>query len=174
MSEPACHHLGDDGVFPNSRLPLLVYAGAVAGDAGPEAMEALLQRNGWPPRWRDTVFTYHHYHSTAHEVLGVAAGAATMQFGGPKGDEVRVGVGDVVVIPAGVAHRRVVASADFLVVGAYPPGEEKWDILRGNPQDRPRADERIARLPVPATDPVGGEDGALPRLWRQVSRSAAS
>jgi uncharacterized protein YjlB len=155
----------DDGVFPNSRLPVLLYRGATEGD-GPEALERLFAKNDWPPQWRDTVFTFHHYHSRSHECLGVATGHATLRLGGPHGQEVRVEAGDVVVIPAGVAHQRVVASTDFMVVGAYPPGEEDFDTLRGNPEDRPRADHTIAKLALPKSDPVTGKAGRLVEIWR--------
>jgi len=154
----------DDGTFPNSRLPLLLYRGATAGD-GPEPLEALFEKNGWPPQWRDTVFTFHHYHSRSHECLGVAQGHATLRFGGPAGQEVRVEAGDVVVIPAGVAHQRVVASTDFMVVGAYPPGQDDYDTLRGQPADRPKADENIAQVPMPESDPVDGRGGRLAAAW---------
>src|SRR5690606_35770225 len=104
----------DDGVFPNSRLPLLLYAGALAPEtASAESMEAMLRAGGWVPAWRSGIFDYHHYHSTAHEVLGVAAGAARLMLGGPQGREFAVAAGDVIVIPAGVAHRRLSASAGF-------------------------------------------------------------
>lgn len=156
----------DDGTFPNSRLPLLVYKAAIAlADASPEAFEALFDRHRWPPQWRASVFTYHHYHSTAHEVLGIASGEATLMLGGPEGREFAVSAGDVIVIPAGVAHRRLVSSADFLVVGGYPPGQ-KWDLLRGGPDDRPMADQNIAKVPLPHTDPVGGDSGGVVSDWR--------
>lgn len=155
----------DDGVFPNSRLPVLIYR-SVVSDGGPEALERLFKRNGWPPQWRDTVFTFHHYHSRSHECLGVATGHATLRLGGPEGQVVRVDAGDVVMIPAGVAHQRVVASADFMVVGAYPPGQENFDTLRGNREDRPKADETIAEVPKPESDPVEGSSGSLLELWR--------
>jgi uncharacterized protein YjlB len=155
----------DDGVFPNSPLPLLIYPSALAEDeASPAAMEKLFARNGWPPQWRSSVFDYHHYHSTAHECLGIASGEAVLMLGGPYGRLFDVAAGDVIVIPAGVAHRWISASADFLVVGAYPPGQD-WDLLRGGPEDRPKADENIARVPLPETDPVEGQGGALVRVW---------
>lgn len=165
MADIERHIFADDGTFPNSRLPALIYRGATAGD-GPDTLERLFKSNGWPPQWRATVFTFHHYHSRSHECLGVATGNATLRLGGPQGQEVRVNAGDVVVIPAGVAHQRVVASPDFLVVGAYPPGQEDCDTLRGNPGDRPRADENIAAVAMPQSDPVEGSTGTLLELWR--------
>jgi uncharacterized protein YjlB len=162
--EPQAIVFDDDGAFPNSRLPVLVYRAAIpAADA--EAFERRFRDNGWVPLWRDGVFPYHHYHSTAHEALGVAAGSATLQLGGPNGAEIRIEAGDGLVIPAGVAHRRITASPDFLLVGAYPPGQEDWDIIRGTAADRPAADRRIAELALPPSDPVAGPNGALTRIW---------
>jgi uncharacterized protein YjlB len=157
----------DDGTFPNSALPLLLYKQALAGTAAasPEAFETLFARNGWPPAWRSSIFTYHHYHSTAHETLGIAKGTARLMLGGPKGREFDVIPGDVIVIPAGVAHRRLSSTGDFLVVGCYPPGQH-WDLLKGEPGDRPEADANIAAVPLPVTDPVGGDRGGVITAWR--------
>lgn len=154
----------DDGTFPNSKLPVLIYRD-VLKDSTPEAFEALFKRNDWPPQWRAGIFNYHHYHSTAHECLGVAMGDARLMLGGPEGREFAMKAGDVIVLPAGVAHKKIMSSPDFLVVGAYPPGEENWDILRGEPGDRPKADRNIEKLGVPGSDPVSGKGGALVKAW---------
>jgi uncharacterized protein YjlB len=163
MSQPRAETFADDGIFPNSRLPLLIYGAAVA-EPSPEAMEALFAKNGWPPQWRSGVYPFHHYHSTAHETLGIARGSAQLMLGGPKGREFEVKAGDVIVIPAGVAHRRLSSSDDFLVVGAYPPGAD-WDLRKGEASDRPQTDENIARVPIATSDPVTGTAGQLTRLW---------
>ncbi|RYE79476.1 MAG: cupin domain-containing protein [Hyphomicrobiales bacterium] len=163
MAGPALEYFEDDGQFPNSRLPLLLYKAAVATPSA-EAMEALFARNGWPPAWRATVFTFHHYHSTAHEVLGIAAGNGRLMLGGPRGRAFDVSAGDVIVIPAGVAHQRLSSSPDWLVVGGYPPGQS-WDLLRGDLGDRVFAARAIAKVPLPRTDPVEGANGALLQHW---------
>ena len=155
----------DDGRFANSVQPVVIYGQALAPDqATAEAMEKLFDGNGWPSQWRSGVHDFHHYHSTAHEALGIARGSARLMLGGPAGREFAVTAGDVVVLPAGTAHKLVSSSADFLVVGAYPPGQD-WDLLRGEPGERPAADEAIAKVKLPVTDPVGGAGGAVLQKW---------
>ncbi|WMT85966.1 cupin domain-containing protein [Pelagibacterium sp. 26DY04] len=153
-----------NGQFPNSELPVIVYRGVGEGSATADAVQAMFARNDWPPQWVDTIFDYHHYHSTAHEALGVVSGSARLALGGPGARQVDVRPGDVVIIPAGVAHKLESSSDDFAVVGAYPPGQD-WDILKGKDGDLERATANIARLPLPETDPVGGK--ALLELWRE-------
>lgn len=157
------YHFAGDGRFPNSALPLLVHRAALPAD--PTAMEQAFARQGWSNAWRNGIFGYHHFHSIAHEVLGIASGTARVVFGGPGGREVTVRAGDVVVIPAGVAHRNMGASADLLVVGAYPGGSD-YDIRRGDPAEHAVALYAIAAVEVPESDPSAGRDGPLRRLWR--------
>lgn len=145
-------HFGDDGTFPNSALPVRVYRQVFEPEAA--GIEKTLATHGWTNSWRNGVYPYHHYHSTAHEVLAVYRGQARPCLGGPKlGQELEVSAGDLLVIPAGVAHQRIEASPDFAVVGAYAEGRD-WDLLRGDPSDRPQADDNLAALPPPRTDPV--------------------
>ena len=158
--------LKDDGTFPNNpRLPLLYYESAV--DLPPDGashLEDLFRQHSWAGSWRNGIFWYHHYHSTAHEVLGVYRGSARVQLGGEAGLIAEIGVGDVVIIPAGVAHKNLQSSDDFRVVGAYPLGQT-WDMNYGKPGERPKADRNIERVPLPASDPVGGASGPLVENW---------
>jgi hypothetical protein len=87
--EPETHFFEDDGAIPNSPLPVLIYHGVeAANDAG--TCEELFDSNGWVPDWRDGIFTFHHFHSIAHEVLGVVAGTATVKLGGPSGRDFEI------------------------------------------------------------------------------------
>ena len=118
-------------------------------------MEQHFAAHGWANAWRNGIHPYHHFHSVTHEVLGIAAGEVRVMFGGPSGREVAVRAGDVVVIPAGVAHCNLGQSPDLLVVGAYP-GSVDYDLLRGDPSEYENARRAIAAVPVPSRDPVLG------------------
>lgn len=152
------------GVPNNPRLPVLIYEAAFLPATGAIArqMEQRFAENGWPPQWRNGIYAFHHYHAEGHEVLGIAAGHAVLIIGGDGGEELRVSAGDVLVLPAGTGHCRRSASADLLVVGAYPSGQQ-GDILReaASPDIRGAID----RLPFPRIDPVLGRDGPLVDHW---------
>jgi uncharacterized protein YjlB len=161
--EAESHLFADDGTFPNSRFPVLIYRGVLATpDAA--AFERLFEQNGWSSSWRNGLFSVHHYHSTAHEVLGIYEGRVTARLGGGGGKSVTLVAGDVVVIPAGVAHKNDGASPDFRVVGAYPIGTGP-DMQYGKAGERPGTDRNIARVGIPPADPVHG-GGRIAALWR--------
>jgi len=156
----------DDGLLPNNpSLPVLLYPGAFRDK--PEQAEKRLNSNGWLNSWQDGVFGYHHYHSNAHEALAVVSGSATLQLGGDDGQSVPVSAGDVLVLPAGTAHKRLVSSPGFSVVGAYPGGTA-YNTRRATLADREEALAQISLVPLPGQDPVFGGDGPLFRHWPQI------
>lgn len=166
MPDPETLFLNDDdGTFPNSRLPVLLWRNAVPG--GVDAVERAFRDHGWEGTWRNGIFDYHHYHATAHEVLGIGRGSVTVRLGGPDGESVELAAGDIVLLPAGTAHRNLGQSADLVVVGAYPPGQRP-DMLRGQPGERPDADRQIARVAPPESNPVTGDPGP-PAEWEEPS-----
>ncbi|PWN93824.1 hypothetical protein FA10DRAFT_264421, partial [Acaromyces ingoldii] len=82
-----------------------------------------------------------HYHTTTHELLCIVRGTATIQLGGtderarpgpgPSSESscttINVEPGDVLLLPAGYAHRALQDAGGFTMVGSYPIGAEKWD-----------------------------------------------
>lgn len=151
----------NDWVPNNSRLPVIVYKGVPAeGQEFAGMFETTFARNGWQGIWRNGIYDYHHYHTMAHEVLGIAQGYATVVLGGPGGRELLVSAGDCLILPAGTGHCRTGASSDFLVIGAYPPGQDP-DLRKDAPGEAGL--HYIETLPLPGTDPLGGD--ALERLW---------
>jgi uncharacterized protein YjlB len=65
------HMQADESISPNNTLlPVVAYQGAVKlprSDPAP-VLENLFTANLWPSAWRNGVFGFHHYHSTAHKV----------------------------------------------------------------------------------------------------------
>ena len=168
-TEVITHLLVADGDIPNNpRLPLLVYPRAVTLEVDDPAsvFEQLFSANGWVGCWRNGIFPFHHYHSTAHEVLGVYSGSAVAQLGGEGGVELTLNAGDVVVIPAGVGHKKLSSSPGFAVVGAYPRGQHP-DMCRAGDDAGHDCAQQAARVPVPARDPVHGPGGPMGDLWAQ-------
>src|SRR3954453_13969696 len=140
-----------DRITNDQRFPVLVYRGVPAAREGADAARERFAEHGWRGSWVDGVFDFHHFHSTSHEVLAVVAGAATLELGRPEGTALDVGAGDVLVLPAGPGHRRAAAAGGFTVVGAYPAGQEDYDVLRGDdPAEVQAARARIAALAAPA------------------------
>ena len=146
-------------------FPVLLYRGVEAAAAGAHACRTQFSEHGWVGSWVDGVFDFHHFHSTSHEVLGVIRGRATLDLGGPQGRAFAVSAGDVVVLPAGTGHRLAESDQGFAVVGAYPEGQEDYNLLSGeDPEEVAAARERIAALGPPPEDPVGGE-GVASWCW---------
>jgi uncharacterized protein YjlB len=164
--EPEEFPFKDDGIFPNSALPLLLYRQAFTAEAEDPAsvIEQRFAENDWTNSWRNGVYSFAHYHSTTHEALGVYRGSATLRLGGEHGKNVEVHAGDVIVIPTGVAHRKVESSEDFGVVGAYPDGRE-WDL---RPRRSTATDLESGRLKVVR---LLGERLILPLSFAKVEAS---
>ena len=153
------------GNFPNNALlPLMIYRKALQS-TNPDLIENIFESNGWFNFWRAEIYNYDHYHSNTHEVLGVFKGNARLMFGGPSGITIPVEEGDVIIIPAGVSHKRLESDPGFQVVGGYPDGKH-YDIMKGDAGDRPLADENIRHVALPASDPVYGTDGPLLKEWK--------
>lgn len=153
----------DDGVIPNHpRLPVLLVKGAF--QENPEEIEHIFNKHNWKNSWVNGVFPYHHYHSNAHEVLGVKAGTARLIIGGENGEELTVHPGDVLILPAGTGHKKLECSNDFKIVGAYPEGMS-YNVMTGEESDRPKVLLDIKQVPLPMTDPISGNKGPIFDYW---------
>jgi len=169
MADVQAFRFEDDGETPNNpRLPLVVYCAAVnlAGEHDPGApFERTFAKHGWRDGWRNGIYPFLHFHTATHEVLGIARGRATVEFGGARGQALTVEAGDVVVLPAGTGHRCIEASGDLLVVGAYPRNAS-FDQKRPGQVDHKKAVSAIAQVPLPEMDPVHGHEGPLLQMWK--------
>jgi uncharacterized protein YjlB len=160
----------DDGETPNNmRLPMIHYRSAVKlrSDFDPAAIfEDLFEVNGWGDSWRDGMYDFLHFHTHTHEVLGIARGTVRAQFGGANGKRLDLKAGDVVILPAGTGHRRIKASKDLLIVGAYPANGGEYDEPKPAEVSHEDAKSSIARVRIPRADPVYGKNGPLKSVWR--------
>jgi uncharacterized protein YjlB len=169
VPKPITHQFADDGLIPNNpSLPLVCYRGGVdlSGSPDPEkVIEKAFATNGWRDIWRNGIYAYTHYHSTIHEVMGVARGRAYVRFGGDNGEVLEIMPGDVVVLPAGTGHQCMNHSPDLVVIGAYPP-TGTFNLCRATKAEHARALKEIGNVPLPGTDPAFGPEGPLLTLWR--------
>ncbi len=156
MIEPRRIYLRTDVWIPNNpHLPVLIYRNAAAYDL-PDigaALEEMFERNGWRLLGRGNIHRDFHYHSTAHEAIGIASGSAILGLGGRHSPRLAVDAGDVVVLPAGTGYARIRDSSDFSVVTACPEGQVP-DFCRQMASFE--IVSAIADLPYPATDPIVG------------------
>jgi uncharacterized protein YjlB len=152
--------------FPNNpALPVVVHHGVGEIVNDPAACERLFASHGWGGSWRNGIFPFHHFHSNAHEVLGIISGQTEVVLGGPGGASVGLAAGDVVILPAGTGHMRVGDEVGLLVVGAYPPGQEDFDLRRGDPDELSVVTANIDGVAMPPADPVAGPAGAVMECW---------
>jgi uncharacterized protein YjlB len=162
------YHVNDDGTFPNSRLPVVVYKQALSLPSlfPSNAMRKLFKKNNWKNSWKNGVYEYHHYHSITHEVLGVFKGKTTLLLGGEHGVKIEVEKGDVIIIPAGVAHKNLGKENNICCLGAYPEGKD-YDMNYGREGERPQTDKNIQQVPLPSLDPVYGDKGGIMLYWNK-------
>ncbi len=173
QTNPRARYFVDNNCIPNNpKLPFLHYRKVISLTKAADAaalFEVLFDANGWRDSWRDGIYDYAHYHPRTHEVLGISRGKAQVQFGGDKGQRINVSAGDVVVLPAGTGHQALKASADLVVVGAYPAG--KYDEYQPRVSHYRRALRMIPKVRLPAKDPIFGSRGPLKRIWKKRKKS---
>lgn len=162
-------NLIDDGIIPNSKYPVIIYHHAFTMEDQPAAdfLELRFAENGWSNAFRWKVYDFHHYHTNTHEVLGVYAGNALLQLGGPEGEKLHVRPGDVIILPAGTSHIALSHSDDFMVVGAYPHGVEP-DLIKLDDQRPEGVIARVDGIAIPKRDPFfGNSEQGLIESWNE-------
>jgi len=166
-AEIIVYQLDENGNFPNNtKLPVLLYKNVFQfGEENPaEVIENVFEKNNWGGSWRNGIYNFQHYHSTAHEALGVYSGWAEVQLGGPGNKSFRIEKGDLVVLPAGIAHKRINSGNGFAVVGAYPDGQS-WDMNYGKENEFNSSKLNISKVKLPQKDPVYGKNGGMFKFW---------
>lgn len=121
------HQIPAHGLIPNTSIqgkPLMIYKSAFPSSTNGSQIESHLSSVGVvTPQWRFPMYGFDHFHSTSHEVLGIAAGKAKLCFGhqdNPKRVEEVLQKGDVIIMPAGVSHRMIEdLDGGFSMVGRY-------------------------------------------------------
>ncbi len=153
-----------NGSFPNNeQLPLLHYKKAF-NDSDPHTILAIFSSNGWQQGWIDSIYDFHHFHSNTHEALGIAKGSCDVEIGGPKGVVIHIEAGDLLVIPAGVSHKNIGSTDDFISVGSYPT-DVSYDMHEGKMSELEQVKKAISKVAIPKTDPVFGANGPLFNYW---------
>jgi uncharacterized protein YjlB len=159
-------YLKEEGFFPNNQLPVLFYPGVflMQGLFPAGEVKEVFISNDWKNTWQAGIYTFHHYHSNTHEVIGVVRGETTLELGGEGGQRLKIQKGDVLVLPAGTAHKNLGDENAVVCVGAYPKGKE-YDMNYGKPEERRAADENIRKVKLPERDPVFGTLGGVLKYW---------
>jgi uncharacterized protein YjlB len=168
ITQPQSIFFTPDAKIPNNPdLPVLVHKGILDRQTADKekVFRRHFEQNGWRGNWTGFVFDYHHFHTTSHECLAIGKGHITLMIGGENGKEFDLEAGDMIVLPAGTGHRMISSSENLIVVGVYPEGQENYDICRSLSQC-PGAEEKIANLARPATDPFYGTRGPLLKEWK--------
>ncbi|KAJ0375786.1 hypothetical protein COL26b_005934 [Colletotrichum chrysophilum] len=144
---------------PNSDFPVLVYRGVLGtGDELDEdEVSEKLQQYGWVKKGRSEL------------VFGEGGSD-------PAGSGVRCWVrpGDVVVVPAGVAHASVAdekaapGEKEYRYVGVYPEESPQWRSEMGRKplQEKQGLVEEVEGVGLPRMDPLYGVDGPLIKIWK--------
>ncbi|KAL4067402.1 hypothetical protein V8B97DRAFT_2024980 [Scleroderma yunnanense] len=106
-------------------------------------------------------FSAHSSAVESHLLLCIVSERAKLCFDGeenPERVETAVEKGDVIIIPAGVAHRSLEdLEGNFLMVGSYPV-RKNWDMCYGS-ADEEGYTENIKHLEWLKRDPIYEDDG---------------
>lgn len=161
--------LTENKPYPNNILPVLYYEqtlnNTLADDFTANDVLQLFENHGYTRGWIGGILDQHHFHSTAHEALAVIKGEVTVQLGGQDGPMHTLRKGDVVLLPADTAHKRLDGSKKFEIVGAHTVNGEDFDMQYGDASDYEAIKETILKVKQPLTDPATGNPGDINAYW---------
>lgn len=122
---------------PNSQFPVLIYRSALPPNPDVTSTCATIEPNNWIKGGVFKHYPAHHFHSVTHECYAIFKGHSRLLLGrGPLDPEstddtlVDLKEGDVIVLPAGVAHCNMKSSEDYEYVGLYPKVRRRWFLFR--------------------------------------------
>ncbi|RDW83505.1 putative cupin protein [Coleophoma crateriformis] len=186
--EPELHYVHPTPHSPNSKLPIIVYRGALQ-DTSAESILSTIEPNAWLKGGQWKTYKIPHFHSNTHECYGIIKGSSTYllgkspidpdtyENGEPIGFVLHVKVGDVFVLPAGITHRSLDSEGDYEFIGLYPGaatpegnGEPRFDMHWGKESvgETKRLAQQVEAVSIPDRDPLYGLGGPLPQIWREV------
>lgn len=163
----AYHFKPQEGIPNHQELPVLIYGGVLSGEFNIEqTFDRVFSENAWDDSHRRQISRSDHFHSDAHEALGVVRGYALLKIGGPSGKEVELREGDLILLPVGTAHRMITSSSNFQAISAYPGGQENKELViaEAGPLATDLA-QAVKATPRPKTDPCFGHSGPLFDFW---------
>ncbi|KAI1452455.1 hypothetical protein F4805DRAFT_28635 [Annulohypoxylon moriforme] len=187
LVEPETFWVNPTPYVPNSRLPVVVYRGAMK-DTSPENIVNVIEPNGWRKGGQWKTFKKVHFHSNVHECYGIIRGRSTYRLGksdldadtdengNPVGVKFFAQAGDVFVLPAGIGHCSIDSEGDYEYVGLYCgdelPHGTPFDIhwCKDTPEKTKELAQASARVPLPALDPLYGGEGPLPTIWKLAAQ----
>lgn len=158
--------------FPGNTLPVLHYRHAIELPAlfRSHRVKKIFSRHDWGNIWRSGIHTYNHYHSNTHEAIAVIKGHTVLLLGGEYGTQIVLQKGDLIVIPAGVAHKNLGKMRDVICIGGYPGGHG-FDMNIGDLGERPKADTNISTLELPMQGPLYGKEDPLILIWNNAIKN---
>ena len=169
MIAPQQYFVEKNGYFPGSKFPVLHYEQALQVPTffPGKFVSSFLRKHNWSNNWRNGIYTFHHYHSTTHEAMAVIKGQAMILLGGMHGRNVLLKKGDIIVVPAGVAHMNLGNEKDLIFIGGYPSGRN-YDMNYGRADEHPKVDNNMRFLPIPDTGPLYGHADPLIDIWNSI------
>ena len=167
---PTAFYLQENDAIPNNPdLPVLLYRDVLDSTRADKhrQFQHYFEQNGWKGIWKNGLYDYHHFHSSSHEALGIASGSADMELGGDGEKTITVKAGDLILLPAGTGHRRVSASENLVIIGAYPEGQQNYDVCRSKSDYSGNLAPHLKTVPLPKNDPIYGSEGPLLQFWNR-------